>query len=220
MAIDWFRRKTWTNDDEREFFARLHRSRTPFHKAQYLRIQGCALHETEVTANLHTAIRLFHMVLNEFPEPSEIACTYENLGDCLDRLGQTDEAIDAYRNALSQQRVYPNSLTSAHIALALLVATKRRRAEYDEAFQTLSEWGRLGDFPLLDFKICAARALIYADVGPYLDAKQWAKQALDAAAKNHSGLRYHATLGLVGDKHSTLVAQLDAIMKSRTAECG
>ena len=40
---DWFRRTTWSDEDERAFFARLVRSRGIFRKAQYLRIQAVTL---------------------------------------------------------------------------------------------------------------------------------------------------------------------------------
>ena len=46
MAEEWFRRKTWTQEDREAFFARLKRSRGLFHKAQYLRVQAYELAET------------------------------------------------------------------------------------------------------------------------------------------------------------------------------
>lgn len=42
---DWFRRKSWTNTDEEEFFAGLKRVRNDEH-AQYLKIQAIELVET------------------------------------------------------------------------------------------------------------------------------------------------------------------------------
>jgi hypothetical protein len=42
---EWFRRTTWTPEDEASFRARLKRSRGSFHKAQYLRIQAEHLQE-------------------------------------------------------------------------------------------------------------------------------------------------------------------------------
>jgi hypothetical protein len=40
MANDWYRKTTWSEADQADFFARFKRSRTPYNKAQYLRIQA------------------------------------------------------------------------------------------------------------------------------------------------------------------------------------
>jgi len=211
MAAEWYRRKTWTFQDETAFFARLNRSRSRFHKAQYLRIQAGELAETAVEENLRAAVSLLELLLAEYPEPGEIAASYWQLGKCKERLHKSDEAVQAYRLALLQQRIYPNVISNAHISLAVLVAKERRRAEYDEALQALTEWGRLGDFPVMDFEMCAARAIIYAETGNQDDAVQWANDALAAAAKTHSGYRYHAALGLVGNQHADLVERMRKI---------
>ena len=63
---DWFRRTTWSPDDEREFFARLGRSRGPERKAQYLRIQ--ASHLATAAPPLHgPALALLDRLLAEYP---------------------------------------------------------------------------------------------------------------------------------------------------------
>ena len=43
---DWYRRKTWTKRDEKEFFGKLGRA-TKDNRAQYLRVQARELIETE-----------------------------------------------------------------------------------------------------------------------------------------------------------------------------
>ena len=214
MSTDWYRKKTWTKSDQQDFFVRLKRSRRQFHKAQYLRVQACELKETGRVDNLHAAINLLQLLFAEYPEPVEFAISYQLLGECHEQLGIFDVAIQSYRSALSQQRTYPNVQTNSHISLAVLVAKQRRRADYDEALQALNEWGRLGEFPVMDFYLCAARAMICADTEQRDDAITWARRALEAAAKTHSGYRYHTTLGLVGDQHAELVDRMRGIAAS------
>jgi hypothetical protein len=43
MATDWFRKTSWSETDQADFFARLKRSRGASNKAQYLRIQASHL---------------------------------------------------------------------------------------------------------------------------------------------------------------------------------
>jgi len=45
--IDWFRRKTWTEADENEYFKKLGRVRK-WSRPQYLRIQAFELVSTEI----------------------------------------------------------------------------------------------------------------------------------------------------------------------------
>ena len=211
MASDWYRRKVWTTQDEDDFLARLKRSRSRFHRAQYLHIQAGELIETGIELNLQAALKLLELVLTDYPEPSQLAITYWQLARCNERMRKPDEAVQAYRNALRQQRDFPNAITNAHIGLALLIAKQARRSEYDEALQALNEWGRLGDFPILDFEICAVRAMICSDTGQQDAAAKWAVGALCAAKMTHSGYRYHATLGLVGSEQAEMVRRMEAI---------
>lgn len=212
MATNWFRKRTWTKEDEHDFFVRLKQSRSRFHKAQYLRVQACELMETATELNLLAAVCLLQLLLAEYREPCEIALAHYLLGKCHERLGQLDDAVSAYRTALSQQRSYRKVLTNAHLALASLVAMNRRRAEYNEALNALAEWGQLGKFPAMDFEMCAARAMILADAGQRQDAVQSARLALNAALKTHSGYRYHAKLGLVGEQHAAILKRMQALL--------
>src|SRR5580704_11243686 len=130
MAVDWFRRKTWTAVDEQEFHARLKRCRNAGSKAQYLRIQANELIETRAEPEVRAGIKLLQIMVSDYPAPTELASAYECLGKACEVLGQWDEAVSWYRKALEQQRVFPGVQTDAHLAFALLVAARRRREEY------------------------------------------------------------------------------------------
>ncbi len=212
--MEWFRRKTWTDHDRDEFLTRLKRCRGQFHKAQYARIQAVELLEEPTEANLRGAMELLKLVLEYYPEPSQIAPAYEHLGDCYAILGCDSDALVSYRNALHQQRIFPQVRTNAHLAFALIVAECRRQADYDEALAVLSEFGDSAGFPITEFRTCTARALIHSDRGDRRQATDWARRALVAAARTESDFRYHRKLGLVGPNDNDRIKQMRTILES------
>jgi hypothetical protein len=53
---DWFRQTTWSAGQAASFFQRLERSRSPFHRAQYLRVQAVTLANSGERDNLLVAL--------------------------------------------------------------------------------------------------------------------------------------------------------------------
>lgn len=97
----------------------------------------------------------------------------------------------------------------------MLVVTRGLKAYYQEALRVLGEVEpRDLVFPLSRFRFHAASALILADNGDTKAAKENAIKALNAAGAHHSGFRYHAKLGLVGDRYKSLRKDLAAIAGS------
>src|SRR3954470_5581164 len=81
-TTEWFRNTTWNEDLENEFEIRLKRSRGPFHKAQYLRIQGGYLLEHPDWAVQLVGIRLMERLISDFPEEKfSTIFAHEQLGD-------------------------------------------------------------------------------------------------------------------------------------------
>jgi len=78
---DWYRRKTWTENDEAEFFAKLNRARKDG-RAQYLKIQAIELIETKKTGLVNVAETLLNKYFDEFPEDNF------NKSSCLSQLGE------------------------------------------------------------------------------------------------------------------------------------
>jgi len=56
-------------------------------------------------------------------------------------------------------------------------------------------------FPVDYFIWNATCAILLQNEGNISEARQYAKVALEAAAQEKSGFRYHPTVGLVGDKY-------------------
>jgi len=66
-------------------------------------------------------------------------------------------------------------------------------------------------FPVQYFRWYAAHALIAADSNDAPTAKTHAQDALDAAALDHSGFRYHPRIGLVTEQHDNLLQKLRSL---------
>jgi hypothetical protein len=64
---DWYRRKTWTKEDEQEFYLKLGRARKDS-RGQYLKIQALELLDTKEENLLQVAEGLLHSVLTEYPD--------------------------------------------------------------------------------------------------------------------------------------------------------
>lgn len=196
---EWFRRTTWTADDEREFFARLGRSRGAERRAQYLRIQ--ASHLAAAEPPLHEpALRLLERLLADYPDDIMLALAHAQRAASLTALGRADEALSALRAALAAQRARPNVQTSAPVDFAWLVATyDGAGALRDEALSVLAEFGAAAEdtFPAERYRRDGARAMLLEAAGDSTAAAAAARGALAAAGATHSGFRYHPTLGLV-----------------------
>jgi hypothetical protein len=147
----------------------------------------------------------------EWPNDRELASEYSERATCLEKLGEKSAALAEYRHVFDAQRNLPSILTAAHLDFALLVALTPFPECYDEALSVLSEFSSHFPFPFQVFKEAAARALIARASGENVEARRQAGIALEAAAKQHSGFRYHAKLGLVGDEHSDLIERLREI---------
>ncbi|MCW1921012.1 hypothetical protein OKA05_00500 [Luteolibacter arcticus] len=210
MADDWYRRKTWTPIDREEFFERLRRSRGAFNKAQYARIQAYELLTTGTREAYSAALELLDMILAEWREDAQLAPVYHHRADCYLGLGDTERAMDAYRQVFQAQRVFKGHQTDAHIDFGWLIATTPLPELYDEALAVLGEFAH-GMFPVQRYRVNAIHALILDARGQREQARSHARAALDEAAARQSGFRYHATLGLVESPGESVYQRLQAL---------
>jgi tetratricopeptide (TPR) repeat protein len=195
---DWFRRHTWSDSDRTEFFARLAKSRSKFHKAQYARIQAYELHHGGGKQYAHPALELLDLILERWKADAQLAAVYHQKAECFRDLGDAAGALAAFRQAFAEQRRMPRYLTNAHLDFAWWVAVSEKRELFDEAFGVLEEFTRDGIvFPAALYQAEGARALMLEILGDPEQAAKHARNAMEAAAQQHTGLRYHRTVGLV-----------------------
>ncbi|MBI2841669.1 MAG: hypothetical protein HYX75_25415 [Acidobacteria bacterium] len=213
MSDDWFRRHSWTETDQAEFFARLGRSRTPFHKAQYVRIQAYELHQAGGARYAREALELLDTIVESWMGDAQRASVHHQRAECLRDLGRDVEAIQAYRETFAEQRRSPSYLTNAHLDFAWWIAASGMRELFDEAMSVLDEFSRDGGitFPASVYLAEGARALIQHARGDRDVASTHARRALDAAELKHTGLRYHPTVGVVRRRDEATHAMLTSI---------
>lgn len=204
MRDDWFRNTTWNDAIERAFNEKLSRARR---KEQYLRIQACTLARSHPDVALRLLDRYFAMKDN-----FDHAQAFVDRATAFLTLGRIDEAIDSYNAALAREAEFPNLLTQAYLDLPYLIAVRAVRSQYDHAIQLLKKHANRLMFPVDHFRWHTALALMAADVGQTALAKKEAADALSAAALNHSGFRYHPTLGLVTERYDELIGKLKSIV--------
>ena len=141
---DWYSRKTWTEKDQADYFARLNRSKTPHHKAQYLWVQGRELHDAGLTKE---AIPLLDKMLAECPEPFFVPLVCMTKAECLIALGDVKGALQSYRLALEVQQKKPHHRTQACYDFGKLVVENKMTKFYNEALKILDKMAET-DCPL------------------------------------------------------------------------
>jgi tetratricopeptide (TPR) repeat protein len=201
---EWFRNTTWSDEIASQFEAKLNRARR---KGQYLRIQACTLAEARPEIALQLLERYFAQE-DRFDE----AQAYVDRATAFTVLGRLDEALSAYERALGAESRMPNLITEAGIELPYLVAVATLTKQYDRALGVLKKSQRHIAFPVQEFKWNAAQALIAGAGERLAEAREFAKRALEAAAKDHSGFRDHAKLGLVSQQHADVLRRLRAYL--------
>jgi len=202
---DWYRRTTWSDTDRSEFQARLKRSRGDFHKSQYVRIQAGYLFGAGL---VFPAIELLQQLFDEFPHESQLAQAHVQHAECLLALDRVDEAVTAYRAAFAAEQSYPNSRTQLWLDFPWLVVTRRLSHLYSDVDSFLDWGGRQITFPVDEFRLSTILSFLADDQGDSETAQRHAAIALSAAEKEHSGFRYHPTVGLVGKQDANVSERL------------
>lgn len=202
MSTDWFRNTTWNEATEKAFEEKLRRAKR---KEQYLRIQACTLARSYPEVTLKLLDRYFGL-----PDVFDRAQAHVDRATALLALGRTNDAIASYEAALTREAEFPNLQTYAYLDLPYLIATRGIREQYSRALQVLEAHKTRLTFPVDHFRWHCARALVAAEENDPSVATTHAERALEAAAIEHSGFRYHPSVGLVGEQYASVIRKLEA----------
>jgi tetratricopeptide (TPR) repeat protein len=210
---EWFRRTTWSDADREDFNARLKRSRGAGNKAQYLRIQALHLGQAGHHAS---AIELLDRLFADFPDIIQLAQAHAQKAESLAKIGHTEAAIEEYRASLQAERDFPNVRTNAWLDFGWLVLEMELTPLYDEVANVLEEFREQSGFkfPANEYRYAAIQALLADARGEKARAREFAHQALSEAGKEHSGLRNHPTVGLVGSERNRFLNRLRTLAGS------
>ena len=208
--VEWFRRSSWSPKDQAEFQTRLRRSRSAYHKAQYLRIQAVHLAKVGTEALVQAALGLLDQMIGEFPDDSQLALAHQQRASCLADLGRHAEAFEAYEAALAAERAYPNLRTGAVVDYGELAVALHRTDLYPHIEACLDEMTEDSgpDFPVGDYRHAVVRAFFAAERKDWPSVRKHAARALEAASKKESPFRHHRKLGLVSFVDPEVMEQL------------
>lgn len=186
MATEWYRRQSWTDADQKEFFTQLGRARKDG-RAQYLKLQAYALLDTEDSTLIAAAESLLATILTDYPDDRvEKSSTLKALGDIFDKRGDKQKALDYYKHAIEFEEQFPNVISGAHLDFAKIVVQTGQTDLYDEVeARLLSELTSGGVmFPAELYIIGSILSVIFSSKGDPRRAKHYAElAAVNAKAK-------------------------------------
>lgn len=202
--IDWYRRKTWTNKDKDEFFAKLKRARADG-RAQYLKIQAIELVETKEKYLLDVAEELLNKVLTEYPESRfDTSSVLHTLGDIYRLRTNYEKALEYYGQSLAFEKDFPNVITAYYLDFSELVVKTANKNFYDVVEALLEDRLSRQLFPVAKYKMCSMLSIINHEKGNLDKAKYYHRLAEENATAETSGLHYHKHLGIVTKRDSWL----------------
>ena len=83
---DWYRRTTWTTEDQHAFAERKRRSRGADRKAQYVRVQAETLFQTGDKELIISALKLLEQSFADYSSSFDYAQSYECAARCCETL--------------------------------------------------------------------------------------------------------------------------------------
>jgi len=201
LTQDWFRQTAWTPEVEREFFARLKRTRTQ--RSQKLVVQAWTLSRQSSPREWEAALALLDLFFQEHSDPLFLANAHTARAEAYLRLNRRAEAFASYREAIEAMRRYPNVINNSYIDYAWHVARLGMTSEFDSALKVLREFHeKVGNdltFPANAYIYFGALAMMAHALGHDADAQRWASQGLAAAKKVEGPFTRHPSVGVVTD---------------------
>jgi tetratricopeptide (TPR) repeat protein len=203
---DWFRKTSWSSNDEAEFRACLRRARRAS-RPQYLTLQAFHLIESGLPEPALDLLDEFFLA----PDNIFLAEAHARRGQALTHLGRLEEAIAAYRSAIEASRRVRGGQGYWALDFAELILATRRADLFGEAIETLSTLPANNPFPMIEYREAAVRALIADSTGDRITARREAARALAAAAITKAPFVRHPRVGLVRGVDPTVHSKLEAM---------
>ena len=133
MKKKWFESPFWDETVENEFYKRLKRSKTSFHRAQYMRIQASHLLRNDEKNQQNKGIELINKVINEFSDDYyNVMLAHITIGSYYRRVGQYNDAIKhfeivrEYNTTATMRFDFPEML----IAMTIIEAGDKSNYKY------------------------------------------------------------------------------------------
>lgn len=199
---DWYRKRSWSVEDERDFRTRLSHARD---RAEYLRIQAGELLSNGLAA---PALQLFDELLTSDPESIFLTTIHTDRARALVSLKRANEAVQAFRLAVAAARARPNVRGYAALEFAEFAVAAHRADLYAEVTLALDQEPADNPFPSVEFRDATVRAFLAEEQGDRVSARSHAARALAAMTTEKAPFSRHPGLGLVSSVAPAVVARL------------
>jgi hypothetical protein len=202
MANDnWYRHTVWNEEIERDFEARLKRSRGSFNKAQYMRIQASYLLNSPDKKNQLVGVSLMERLIKNFPtEELSIIFGYEQLGDFYLKQNNYDKAEQFFRlvaDHYQDKKTRSGTSAIADLKLAKTILRSNQVDKFDEVYQLVSNYPTSElIFNNDKFYYAELRAQLCDTMNKKEEAKEFARIAIELSKIVKPQLKRHKTVGL------------------------
>ena len=204
---DWFRKTTWTEEDEKHFFSKLLKVRNRSMQAQYLKLQAGSLLWTKKNDLMNVAENLLNKLLVDYPDAKgEISDALKYLGDIYLFREDYKRAINYYKRSTDYEAIFPYSITNAFLDYAELVVKNECVDLYDDVEKLLLDkrYASCLIFPLSKYIAYSVLSIINNYKGEEEKAKYYADLAEENVGLQQSGFVKHQSLGLVTERDKIL----------------
>jgi hypothetical protein len=195
--MDWYRQTAWTTEIADEFERRLARSRGQ--RSEYLRVQALTLADQNSAELASISINLAKRHLELSPAGISAAQMWATIAKACITLGQPDDVVAAYRQAIRLEANRPTVREYHYIDFAWYVASNSAVTLYSEVLAAVEKNREERDliFPANQYRFFGALALIAADSGDGDEANRMAKSAISAAESQQGPFWRQRFLGLL-----------------------
>jgi tetratricopeptide (TPR) repeat protein len=207
MTRDWYKRKSWTEEDKRNFFARLEESGDDAEKARFLNTQAAHLEESDPAVSLE----LLSKSVKEFPQQAELSQAFLQMAHCSILLGDEEGSVGFFRKALDREKTHPEAITHAYLHFPIFAVSYERSDLYAECLLVLGRYKERPQHPSDQYWYHAALAMISQHSRDHEAARLHAEEALDAASARRCGVRQHPKLLMLGERSTLLEKKLEEL---------
>lgn len=201
---DWFRCADWSVPAQELFERKLQRSRTPFNRAQYMRIKGLSLIEADDPTSRAAGYELLNRLIREYPgERWSIVGAHEILGQAYQADGRFELAEEHLRQAIAECTFQSRTPGHSELRLAQVILQSNHAAKYEEALRLLDDC----DDPFLHslrFEHLVAEARLAARLGNVYKAAACAGAAIGMNKVATPQFSRHPNVGLFTAQQDTL----------------
>jgi tetratricopeptide (TPR) repeat protein len=197
---DWYRNKTWSPEIEADFEEHLKRARGTFSKAQYVKVQGIELLNTDDKSNHEQALKLLQRVIEEYPmEKMMVEGSLDSLADHYLEIEDLEKAEYHFRILLKlRKKQSSETYEMGELKLAKTILKSNQADKFDEACKYLIKHSKTAfTFNNERFYFAELGALLCEKMKKHEEASVFARKALELSRVTAPDFSRHKDIGLV-----------------------